>query len=751
MPYVPPFRQFLNGASIIQTSVNESARLDAIRKLDLESSADRALFSRITVLASAMLGCPTALLSVVEAERQWFLGRTGFDCDETARDVSFCSVCIAERTPLLVPDTRADPRFRDNPLVTGAPYVRSYLGVPIRGEGEILLGALCVISPEAHAFCEDQIAPLAMLAELAEQSIALHVRTRDLSLANAALQQSSRIFSQAERAANVGSWRVDLATGRLHWSDQVFAINGVAADRMPEVDEAVALYDPEDRAMVTGKMQQAIADGKPFMFETSIRRADGQRRRIRVQGERIDVDGRPESLAGIIQDCTEEHLRSMALKRAAEHDRLTGLFNRASFDRRLAAAMQGADSAPVMVALLDLDGFKDVNDTLGHLVGDRVLVAIAAHLQKRIHPGMFLARWGGDEFALLFPPGMTIEAATAFLAQQVGELDDVVAMGNSALTIGATCGLARMDRSGSGEEIMRRADLALYRGKEEGRGSVVCWNPQIEARQTERHRATARLRAALNDGRAVAAYQPIVDLETGSIISLEALLRLQGEDGGLITASEIFSALLDPEMSRRVSRVMLDHVVRDGPAILALLGPEARIGLNLSEADLRKDDFVRHLIDVIDDSPLVPANFTIEVTETMLLDASGQLRASLALLDSCGFTICLDDFGSGFSSLTHLRAFPIHKVKIDRDFIAGIGADHQSRLIIQAIVQMGHSLGLRVVVEGVETEEQEAFLRGIGCRHVQGFRYGRPALIADLQARLGPVSAPAPLPLRLSA
>lgn len=722
--------------------MNDPGRLDVIRSLGLETSADRALFSRITVLASTMLGSPTALLSIVEDSRQWFLGRTGFDCDETARDVSFCAVCIAGEGPLLVPDARADLRFRDNPLVKAAPFIRSYLGVPIRGEGGVLLGALCAISPEPHAFCSDQITPLAVLAELAEQSIALNVRTRELSLANAALKQTSQVFRQAERATNVGSWRVELATQRLFWSDQVYRINGLEPGRAITVEQAVALYQPEDRDMVNAALADTIARGTPFSFETSIRRSDGERRRIRVVGERVDVGGQPDSVAGIIQDCTEEHLRNAALKRAAEHDRLTGLFNRASFDRKLTAAMRTADRAPVTVALLDLDGFKDVNDTLGHLVGDRVLVAIAAHLRKRIGPGKFLARWGGDEFALLFPPAMSIAAASAFLRELTGELDDVIALGNSALTIGATCGLARMDQPGTGEEIMRRADLALYRGKEHGCGGVVCWDEQIEARQTERQRAIARLRAALNAGRAVAAYQPIIELDTGRIVSLEALLRLQDEDGQLVTASEIFAALLDPELSRRVSRAMLDQVITDGPAILALLGPETRIGLNLSEADLRKDDFVRHLIDVVDDSKLTPANFTIEVTETMLLDAGGQLHASLAMLDACGFTICLDDFGTGFSSLTHLRRFPIHKVKIDRDFIAGIEEDHQSRLIIQAIVQMGHSLGLRVVAEGVETAEQETFLRTIGCCHVQGFRFGHPALIADLCREPIPDTAP---------
>ncbi len=729
--------------------MKDDPRLDAIRKLDLEALADRELFSRITLLASTMLGCQIALLSVVEQDRQWFLGRTGTELLETKIGDSFCAVCILGGGPLLVPDARLDARFEGNSLVTGAPFIRSYLGVPIRGDDGVLLGALCCISDEANAFRPDHIAPLAMLAELAEQSVTLHARTRALSLANAALQQSSQIFRQAECAANVGSWRVDLATQRMSWSDQVYAINGVEMGSPISIAEAVALYEPGDQAMVVARMQEAMNDGKTFMFETSIRRRDGQPRRIRVVGERLDVDGKPDSVAGIILDCTDEHMRNVALKRAAERDRLTGLFNRATFDRRLAAAMQGVEEHPVTIALLDLDGFKDVNDTLGHLVGDRVLETIAGLLQTKAADGVFLARWGGDEFALLFPPSMALDEVTASLDGLLSELSEMPPLGTLHLRIGATCGVARMTTNASSEEIMRRADLALYRGKQQGRGTVVCWDDHIEARQCERQRAIAQLGSALDGGRALAAYQPIVELATGRVVAVEALLRLRAEDGRLIAASEIFAALLDPELSRRVSRVMLDQVITDGPAILALFGPDIRIALNLSDADLRRGDYVRHLIEVIDDSPLTPGNICIEVTETMLLDASGHLRTSLATLDECGFTICLDDFGTGFSSLTHLRAFPIHKVKIDRDFIASIGEDHQSRLIIQAIVQMGHSLGLRVVVEGVETEEQEIFLRGVGCRHVQGYRYGRPGLLADLQARIA--SAPEPEHTRLRA
>jgi diguanylate cyclase (GGDEF)-like protein len=715
--------------------VNDPSRLDSIRTLGLEDLPDRDLFSRITVLASTMLQSPIALLSVIEHDRQWFLGQTGTELGETSIEDSFCALCVLDGEPLLIDDARTHPRLSNSNLVNGPPHIRSYLGVPIRADDGVLIGALCAISPETGAFSPDQIATLSMLAELAEQSIALHVRTRELAASNTALSQSTQIFRQAERAVNVGSWRVDIAGSRLQWSDQVYLIAGLEPVNSVSIDDAVKLYQPHDRAMVSAALRDTIEEGKPFVVETSITRENGEQRRIRMVGERIDIDGRPDSVAGIILDCTEEHLRNVALKRAAERDRLTGLFNRASFDRRLAAAMERADLEPVTVALLDLDGFKDVNDTLGHLVGDRVLEAIAGQLQIRTTAGVFLARWGGDEFAMLFPTSMTPDDVTRFLGDLLGEFTDIAPLGSTMLKIGATCGVARMDCLASSEEIMRRADLALYRGKEDGGGQVVCWDPQIEAHQSERQQAIGRLRGALKDGRAMAAYQPIVELESGQIVSVEALLRLRDEGGNLLAAGDVFAALLDPDLSRQVSRVMLDCVIADGPAILALFGPDCRIGLNLSEADLRQGDFVRHLIEVIDDSPLSPANITIEVTETMLIDARGNLRASLAMLDKCGFTICLDDFGTGFSSLTHLRAFPIKKVKIDRDFIAGIADDHQSRLIIQAIVQMAHSLGLRVVAEGVETEEQEIFLRAIGCRHVQGYRFGRPALLADMLSR----------------
>jgi predicted signal transduction protein with EAL and GGDEF domain len=367
-----------------------------------------------------------------------------------------------------------------------------------------------------------------------------------------------------------------------------------------------------------------------------------------------------------------------------------------------------------------------------------VLTSLAARFQRIIGPEVFLARWGGDEFALLFPPTMPLDAARQVAERLMAEARVLSAECPQFELLGATCGMARSDQVLPGEELIRRADVALYRGKQDAPGTVVVWDETLEARQSARKLAAMRLRHALDEGEAFAAYQPILDLESGRIVSFEALLRLADGQGGVLEACEIFSALLDPVLSRRVSQMMIRQIVRDGPRLLEAFGPDCRIGINLSEADLREGDFALQVLSLLEASVLEPFNLTIEVTETMLLsDETGGLRASLKLLNQAGCTIALDDFGTGFSSLSNLRRFPIRKLKIDREFIASIECDSQSRMIIQAIVEMGRGLGLRVVAEGVETAAQEQFLREIGCTHVQGYRYGRPQPLAGWLAEAG--------------
>ncbi|WP_241765571.1 GAF domain-containing protein [Erythrobacter litoralis] len=219
--------------------------------------------------------------SLVEAERQWFIERTGFDVEETPRNWSFCSVCIARGGAMLVEDARQHDLFSQNPLVIGEPNIRSYLGIPIASESGALLGTLCVIDRQPRAFSRDQIPALRVLAELAEQCITTHARTLDLSRANASLRELNRLFKQAETAANIGSWRVDLVHDTLRWSDQVYAIHGLDPAQPVTVEDAIGFYTPEDRGIVQQALLDALDRGEPFQFEANVRvrRGDGETRR----------------------------------------------------------------------------------------------------------------------------------------------------------------------------------------------------------------------------------------------------------------------------------------------------------------------------------------------------------------------------------------------------------------------------------------------------------------------------------------
>nr|WP_298926799.1 EAL domain-containing protein [uncultured Erythrobacter sp.] len=714
--------------------MEDKDRLETLHDLALDQVRRPEVFGHITQLAAEMFDCEISLVSIVDSDRQWFLGKTGLKLDETTLESSICAIPVQENRAILINDAAQDPALRDNPLVAGQPCIRSYLGVPIREEDGTVLGALCVIARRPDAFDIAHVPRLQILAGLAEQSISAHAKAQKLSHANSNLSQFNRLFKQAEIAANIGAWRVDLASDELTWSDQVYAIHGLPRDTDIDVNNAINFYAKEDREQVSQALMDALDRNEAFTFEANIARPDGQTRRVRSVGERIDVDGTPDSIAGIFLDCTEEHLQHAALKRAAEHDQLTGLYNRMVFDSRLTAALRNAEELPVTMMLLDLDGFKEVNDTLGHLVGDRVLTAVAEKLQAEACEDTFLARWGGDEFAFLFPLGKDPETVRAFGERLVSGMAEHIKFGDETLTVGCTCGIAQLPAGGESAELVRRADLALYEGKAEGKGAAICWSDDMESRQSVRQVAIGNLKQALHHDRVFPVFQPIVDLESGDVVAAEALLRLRDEDGRTLSATEVLPALLDPILSRKVSSFMLENVFDQGAEVLSLYGDRCRIAVNVSEADLRKGDFVGQITRLTEKGAINPNNLIIEVTETMLLtDENGTICDCLGRLAAMGCDIALDDFGTGFSSLTHLRNFPISTVKIDREFVSSIKWDHQSRLIIQAIVQMGRSLGLEVVAEGVETQEQLTFLTSAGCTQAQGYLFAKPAPVDDLQ------------------
>ncbi|MBO6527723.1 EAL domain-containing protein [Erythrobacter sp.] len=714
---------------------NETERLLTLQRLDLLEGEAEQEISDLVEHAAKVLGGSMAMVSLIDAKNQCFFARYGTDLKQTPREQSFCQHCVAQRAPLLIDDATTDSRFEDNPLVTGDPQIRSYVGIPIRAPSGIELGALCVISQKPNAFGDEQVELLRPLAGAVEGFIALRERNKALMKAHDRIAKNTRnrlrehdaIFRQSEKTIGASAWQVDLETNRLTWSDGVYEIHGHPLDEEITIEQAIDYYVQDDREMVELAVQRAIENGTPFEFEASIENRDGLIRRVKGMGERVSFDGRADQLLGVFYDITESHTAIEALQFAANHDSLTGLLNRFAFDNELSRRSLDFNSLAdgSHLILVDLDRFKDVNDFFGHLVGDAALEEVATRLAECAGSDHLLARWGGDEFVVLTKTGSSAAEAIDLADTLIEAVSEPIQVGSHRLSIGATCGISSFEKRSSAREVLRQADLALYHGKERQPGRAYLHREEHELEAQLRKAAVGSLRKALDEGRVFAGYQPIRNLHSGAAVGLESLLRLHGEKGEIMTASNVLPALLDPTLSRAIFDRMLDSICNDYGRLSATLPELKFVSINATEADLLCHDFVDHFLGRLAQAQIDPAAICLEFTETLLMvNDTAHVRKVLGKLKSAGMSVALDDFGTGFSSLSHLRDFPIDKMKIDRSFIKEITESPNSLMIVQALITMGQNLSLEIIAEGIETEREQRMLRRLNCELGQGYLFG---------------------------
>lgn len=716
----------------------EAARLAALHSLHILDTPNQECFDRITGLCVQLFGCAVSLITLIDEDRQWFLSRKGLEIHETPRELSLCAHTMHSGEAFLLPDAQADDRFRANPLVSQEGGIRSYMGHPIANFEGALIGSLCVADPRPGIFQGQQRGLLANLAKTVEDLIEAHRQRLEAAALNrrlidrsARLEKSNRIFRQAEKTAKIGSWELEIETGSLSRSDEASAILGIKKDEQKRLDTALSHYSSDDRPLVERALAKILETKKATSIEADILTPTGQRKRTKTTGEYLEGDEHQGArVVGIIQDITESHHARMALQRAADYDALTGLYNRSAFDRILCEKIEvhrqtGDD---FFVLMLDLDGFKDINDCFGHLVGDAVLEEISARLSRAIPTGVIAARWGGDEFAVITPLGTTLQEAINIGEELISAVADQVEISGRQVAVGATCGLAKSGAALSGRELMRRADLALYHGKSREPGRIHEYDEKLERANRLRQDAISEVRTALDEDRIFAAYQPIVHLSTNALVGMEALMRLHTRAGKKLTASQVLPALFDPVMSREISERMAQLLCHDFREIWAAQPEVQFVSINATEADLLSRDFADRLLTVLQ-SHKVPAQCVVlEITETMLLVNDGAaVQRVLVKLRQAGMQIALDDFGTGFSSLSHLRDFPIDKVKIDGSFVQKMCSEHQSRLIVQALIGMARNIGIEIIAEGVETQEQRDLLLKMGCYYGQGFLFSSAA------------------------
>jgi len=419
---------------------------------------------------------------------------------------------------------------------------------------------------------------------------------------------------------------------------------------------------------------------------------------------------------------------SSDLARMARHDPLTGLPNRLllreSLEAEFANHGRGAGTAAMMC--LDLDNFKNVNDTLGHSIGDALLQGVATRVTDLIgHTGL-VARFGGDEFIIVF---QNLRAKRA--AELAGSLVEAIAkpfyLEGHQVVVGASIGIAIESKGATDpDNLLRNADLALYRAKSDGRGTYRFFEPEMDARLQRRRLLEFELRSADFDADFELYFQPLIDLQTKKVSTIEVLLRWTGTPHGTISPDEFIPIAEDSGLIVPLGA----WVLKKACALAIGFPPDIRVAVNLSATQFRRSDVVGMISAALSETGLSPNRLELEITETLLLDDSKEVHSALRELRSLGIRISLDDFGTGYSSLGYLRKFTVDKVKIDRSFVSGITENADHLAIVQAVVGLTHALGMISVAEGVETEEQLLLIRASGCNEAQGHLFS-PAVPAD--------------------
>jgi diguanylate cyclase (GGDEF)-like protein len=431
------------------------------------------------------------------------------------------------------------------------------------------------------------------------------------------------------------------------------------------------------------------------------------------------------------KSAVEREIRILAF-----HDPLTDLPNRRQFDDALKAAALAPPRAGAShgILMLDLNGFKRINDVFGHAAGDEVLIHVGKQISKAVREGDLVARLGGDEFAVLATHLPSEETATSLALRIMGNLEGALSTSSGNHTVGAAIGIALTPQDGSSpSELMRKADIALYRAKEQGTSAMRFFEPEMDARVRERDQLERELRKAIEAGDVRSVYQPLMDLKTGNIRAFEALARWTHPELGEIAAERFISIAEDSGLIGLLTDRLLSLACED-----ALHWPShIDLAFNVSPLLLRDLAFPTRILTTLKIAGLSANRLELEITESALVRDLESAQAVLGKLRDVGIRIALDDFGTGYSSLYHLRNFKLDTIKIDRSFVETMATNPDSDAIVRALIGLGAGLGLEVIAEGVENEEQRRMLIEHGCDQAQGFYYGSAVSGTDAMSLIG--------------
>mgnify|MGYP005850552627 CR=1 FL=1 len=620
--------------------------------------------------------------------------------------------------------------------------VNSVLHVPIISRGASL-GVLSLVNRISEIPFKEKdenlLMSLADYAAIALENASLYEKAQkelmERKRAEIALRESEERYALAVRGANDGIWDWDLKTNRIYYSPRWKQMLGYKEEEiLPSLDEWFNRVHPEDLEQLKIALRAHI-EGAADQLENEHRllHKDGSYRWMLCRGLTVrDETGVAYRLAGSQSDITDRKYAEEKLLHDAFYDLLTGLPNRALFKDHLSLAVERAKRKPgyiFAVLFLDLDRFKDVNDSLGHTIGDELLVAVGRKLEGRMRSTDTIARFGGDEFVILLDDIQDVNNAVQVAQWILSEFASPFYFRERAVYINASIGIVISAIGYSRpEEVLRDADIAMYHAKATGKGRYEIFTPVMRENFLNRTELEHDLRRAIHNDELVVHYQPIVSLKSRAIIGVEALVRWNHPIRGLIPPAEFIPLAEESDLIVMIDRWVLRQACQQLQDWKQRL-PGSRdltVSVNISGKHVSKPDLVEYIKKVLNETQLKPSYLKLEVTESTLLEKSDVTDGFFDQLRELGVQLQIDDFGTGYSALNYLSKFPINALKIDRSFIRSMTEDDNNTKIVQAILMLSQRLNVDVIAEGVETEQLFDRLLELGCEYGQGYYISKP-------------------------